>query len=240
MDHETVVRQNISERYLLAELEPELQDEFEEHFFNCPECARDVRAGSELVAHSKYILAENAAPVALRVGSQRSSRAQSGTRFGGWMANWFRPAFAVPALAILLLVVAYQNFVTLPRLTRDVNQAQILPAATINLLTYGANAAPLSVRAGEGFLLNVVVPPGKKYDNYRADLYDPAGRLRSSLPIAGSTHEGSVGENSVGDVWSIRFPAVSQSGTYKLAVYGVSNGGEAQVGSGAFELQIRE
>jgi len=223
MDHETVVRNNISERYLLAELDLQSREQFEEHFFVCPECARDIRAGSEFVVHSKNILAESPDPVPLRViSSQRS--------WFAWFAAWFRPAFAVPVLAILLLVVAYQNLVTLPHLTKVLNQAQILPASTINLLTYGANATPLSVSPGQIFLLNVIVPPGRKYENYRADLYDPAGRLLASLPISGS----------VGDVWPIRFPAASQSGTYKLNVYGVSNGGDVQVGSGSFEVQIQK
>jgi hypothetical protein len=227
MDHDTVVRDSISEKYLLDELEPQLRDEFEEHFFLCPECAGDVYAGSEFVAYSKEILAKNSQLASLPRRLDRQN----------WFArltSWFRPAFAVPALAALLVVLAYQNLVTFPRLTRALNQAQILPAATVNLLTYGANANPLSVASGQSFLLNVIVPPGKKYDNYRADLYDPAGKLQVSLPIAGSS--GGV----TGDVWSIRFPAASQSGIYKLNVYGISDGAEVQVGSGSFELQIQK
>ena len=60
MDHSEVVRQKLTERYLLNELEGEQRDQFEEHFFDCPECALDIRAGSEFVESSKVILAEPA------------------------------------------------------------------------------------------------------------------------------------------------------------------------------------
>ena len=62
MDHEVVVRQKMTERYLLNELDSESRDEFEEHFFDCPECAFDVRAGSAFVEHTKNVLAEAREP----------------------------------------------------------------------------------------------------------------------------------------------------------------------------------
>ena len=37
------------------------------------------------------------------------------SKAAGWLA-WLRPAFAVPVFALLLAVVGYQNFVTVPRL----------------------------------------------------------------------------------------------------------------------------
>src|ERR1700751_56088 len=62
MDHKEAVRQNATERYLLDELDPELRDQFEEHLFDCQDCALDVRAGAMFVEQSKVILAE---PVAV-------------------------------------------------------------------------------------------------------------------------------------------------------------------------------
>ena len=60
MDHDVVVRQKLTERYLLDELDPPARDEFEEHFFDCKECALDVRAGALFVEQSKVVLAEKA------------------------------------------------------------------------------------------------------------------------------------------------------------------------------------
>jgi hypothetical protein len=62
MDHTAVVREKTTERYLLNELEPQVREEFEEHYFDCPECAQDVSAGSLFVEHSKLVLAESPEP----------------------------------------------------------------------------------------------------------------------------------------------------------------------------------
>ena len=72
MDHSESIRLMAVEKYLLGELTPELQEQFEEHFFECQECALDVRAGAALVEHSKVVLSE---PVAV---SQASSPRSSG------------------------------------------------------------------------------------------------------------------------------------------------------------------
>ena len=50
MDHSESIRLMAAEKYLLGELAPELREQFEEHFFDCQECALDVRAGAALVA----------------------------------------------------------------------------------------------------------------------------------------------------------------------------------------------
>src|ERR1700730_4400894 len=44
MDHETAIRVQAAERYLLDEFSPEERTEFEDHFFGCSECADEVRA----------------------------------------------------------------------------------------------------------------------------------------------------------------------------------------------------
>src|SRR5216684_783172 len=106
MDHDTVVRQEMTEKYLLNELDPAARDEFEEHFFDCPMCALDVRAGSLFVEQSKVVLArkleKEVAPSPIRTPAQDDS---------GWLA-WLSPAFAAPALALLLVIIAFQNLVT--------------------------------------------------------------------------------------------------------------------------------
>jgi len=49
MDHTAVVRDKMTERYLLNELDSDLRDQFEEHYFDCQECALDVSAGAQFV-----------------------------------------------------------------------------------------------------------------------------------------------------------------------------------------------
>ncbi|HEY1659853.1 MAG TPA: zf-HC2 domain-containing protein [Candidatus Sulfotelmatobacter sp.] len=226
MDHEVVVREKMTEKYVLEELDPALREEFEDHFFDCPDCAFDVRAASALAEHSKEILKEHIEAVPVRKNARVLVSASP-----GWFA-WLRPAFAVPVMALLLVVIGYQNLVTLPQLGKALHKPQILPAATLNLLTYGANAAPLTIHAGQGFLLNVIVPPGHHYPAYRVDLYNPAGKIEASIPV----------KDSPEDTWSIGFPESNrQSGTYKLAVHGLTDSGQdVEVGTSSFELQIQK
>ena len=44
MDHTQAISEKMTEKYLLDELTPQLRENFEEHFFDCLECARDVKA----------------------------------------------------------------------------------------------------------------------------------------------------------------------------------------------------
>src|SRR5271169_6532231 len=113
MNHDEALRQKATERYLLDELDSELKDQFEEHLFDCQDCALDVRAAAMFVEQSKVVLGEPTAVLPARKPAVASGKL--GWLEAGWF-GWFRPAFAVPVLALLLAVIAYQNFVTYPNL----------------------------------------------------------------------------------------------------------------------------
>ena len=63
MDHQSALDRNLTERYVLEELETAELAEFEEHFFECAACAEDVRRASLLVANVKAVLREEESPV---------------------------------------------------------------------------------------------------------------------------------------------------------------------------------
>jgi len=220
MKHELAVQQKMTERYLLNELDPDSRDEFEEHFFDCQECALDVRAGATFVDQGKIILAEKSELVATPVPAPVRP---------GWF-GWLRPAFAVPVMAVLLVVVGYQNLVTYPRLNQKLNSPRVLPFAVVTPATWGSSAPVIPIRAGQGFLLFVRVPPDG-YAQYTADLYNPVGKREWSLSFPAS---------SVQDQWPLQVPGRNrEAGTYTLKVRGVTSAGESkEIGSTSFELQI--
>ena len=225
MDHKVAVRQKLTERYLLDELAPEQRDEFEEHLFDCQDCAEDVRAGARFVEQSKIVLAEKAVAVPSPAGALARPRP-------GWF-GWLRPAFAVPALAVLLIVVGYQNLVTYPQLQQSLNRPQVVPFASVNIGTYGANGPVIAVPPGKGFLLFVRIPPDGAYTRYTADLYNPAGKLEWSLTIPAVAGQ---------DQWPVEIPGANrEAGTYTLAARGITAAGESkEVGRASFELQIQK
>ena len=223
MDHTAVVRQKMTERYLLDELDSQLRDEFEEHYFDCPECAQDVSAGAQFVAHTKTVLAERLEPLPVPAAPERPGSA--------WFA-WLRPAFAVPALALLLAVVGYQNLVTYPRFQSELNRPRVLPAVSVNVGTWGAGGPSTIVPEGNGLLLYLRIPPGGAYARYSADLYSPSGKLEGSFTI-----ESAAGQ----DQWPVTVPAIRrEAGTYTMAVHGITAHGERKdLGTTSFELQIQ-
>ena len=222
MSHDEVVRARLAERNLLDELEGEERDEFEEHFFECSECALEVSAGSQFVVQSKEILAEEDSGSKLTV-----LRPVKRDWFG-----WLRPAFAAPVFAMLLAVVGSQNLVTLPQL-RGAAQPKVMPWAAVAIGTWGASGPTITAQEGKGFMLFVRIPPDGSYARYVADLYNPAGKLDSSLtiPVAGSN-----------DQWPIVVPGGKhEAGNYRIAVRGILPSGESkEVGSAAFSLEIQK
>jgi hypothetical protein len=223
MDHHEAVRQKATERYLLDDLDAEERDQFEEHLFDCQDCALDVRAGAMFVDQTKVVLAET--HVVSRVPDAVPSKP-------AWLA-WFRPAFAIPVLALLLAVIGYQNFVLYPHLMQAANEPQVGPWASVNVSTRGSAKTEIKVHPGEGFGLLVNLPPDNGFASYSADLYNPAGKLEWSGPISAA----SAGENrQIYVLGRDRRP-----GAYALVVRGITTSGESQeISRHPIDVQIQK
>jgi hypothetical protein len=232
MDHDMVVRQKMTERYLLDELDLTVRDEFEEHFFDCKDCALDVQAGALFVEQSKVVLAEKPEPVAAGLPATAPVPAKT-----GWLA-WLRPAVVVPVMVMLLAVIGYQNLVIYPQMQQALNSPQVLPWASVNVGTWGSGGPVITTRPGEGFLLFVRIPPESGYSHYTAELYNPAGKVEWSLTIPVASGK----ETSAQDQWPVQVPGANrEAGSYTLAVHGVTPAGESkEVGRASFELQIQK
>lgn len=232
MDHDMVVRQKMTERYLLDELDPAARNEFEEHFFACKDCAVDVQAGALFVEQSKVVLAEKPERVAARAPANASVPA-----IPRW-PTWFRPTVVVPVMVMLLIVIGYQNLVIYPQMQQALNSPQVLPWASVNVGTYGSEGPVITTRPEEGFLLFVRIPPESGYSHYTAELYNPAGKLEWSLTIPVASGK----ETSAQDQWPVRVPGANrEAGSYTLKVRGVTAAGESkEIGRTSFELQIQK
>jgi putative zinc finger protein len=226
MNHSEANRLMASEKYLLDELSHDQVEAFEEHLFGCHECAMDVRAGSLFLEQGKVELAH---PAAAEVRTRIAIRKPS-----GWFA-WLRPAFALPAMAVLLLVIGYQNLVTYPALKGALaeNRApRILPAgALVSGEVRGPEGASIVLlRAGEPFLLPLDIPANKTFPSYVVELHNPAGGVQWSLPISAE---------AIKNTLPIQSPGVNRAGKYEVVVMGVNAQGEKlEVGRYPLELQF--
>lgn len=224
MDHSEASRLMASEKYLLDELSPTEIEEFEEHLFGCHDCAMDVRAGSVFLEQGKAELAGSPANARHVPAEVRPSRGFS----------WWRAAFAVPAMAILLLVVGYQNLVTYPALKGALaeNRApRILPAAAlVSSATRGTEPTTIEVRAGQPFLLPLDIQPQNSYESYVIELQNPAGVVQWSLPVSSQL---------VKNTLTIGAPGVDKAGRYEVIVLGRNANGEtSEIGRYPFDLQF--
>src|SRR5260370_31053956 len=100
MDHQEALRLQAAEKYILGELPPDLREQFEEHYFDCPECAMGLRGLGTFVTASRLVLREE--EMAPQVASNRPTAEPS-----GWF-NWLHPVVSVPAIMALAAFVVYQ------------------------------------------------------------------------------------------------------------------------------------
>jgi hypothetical protein len=216
MNHEEAIRILGTEQYLLNDLSPELREQFEEHFFECPVCAADVRTGALFLEQTKAVFAAEAAAPRRLVPAVASEKP-------GWWA-WLRPAFAAPILALLLAIIAYQNWPSHPK-------PQLLQAAYINIGSRGGDVPLISASKGQEFLLRLTIPPAQSYSSYFADIYGPEGKIRSSvnLPVSAGN-----------DTYFVQVPADRYNdGVYSVAIRGVGpDATSTELGRGSFELHI--
>lgn len=234
MNHSEAINEMAAERYLLGELSSESRDAFEEHLFDCPECALDVRSGSALVAEAKTQLPEMIA------GSAASRKTViSPERNLRWFA-WLRPAFAVPALAMLLAVVGYQNLVTLPALHKSANEPRIVQVAPLYGATRGDTHISITAGRASGIALPIDLPldsAGQSYASFSFELRNPQDK-----PVW-TTSTPAPAQNAGGDAQiSIVVPGeMLESGTYTLTVSGVgTDGSRATVGRYVFDIALSD
>jgi len=227
MDHNQAVNLMAAERYLLGELPPELRDAFEEHMFDCPECAFDIRAGVTFVEEAKLQLpgltATQPEPARQPVAQTQAKPLKKRFWSGWWGSLFSSPAFAAPVFATLLLVIGYQNLVTVPALRSEANEPRILPQVALHTGTRGARPVVVADRK-QGVLLQVDLPGATDehiYNTFAIDLYTPQGKLAWTQNFNPSA----AGADA--DSLSLVIPGGGlQAGDYVLVLSGVSASGQ--------------
>lgn len=209
MDHRDVVQSFAVERYLLAELSPGERESFEEHLFDCEECALDVRLTDAFLIQTLEELQKQPK----RTPEKTTSRI---------IPFFLRPGWVVPALAVMLLVLVYQNSVVFPGLKREVavlSQPEILPSlALVNGNSRGGDVPTLSAANLRPFMLSVDIPGAEGFSAYVCTLYSPAGKVMWQKEIA---------PRQTQDAVSIRvLPTEEMKGVNLLLVQGVTETGQ--------------
>src|SRR5215472_3991762 len=166
-------------KYVLGELPLVQRDEYEDHYVDCPECAKDVYAAAAFSDTAREVFQQESrgeAPAATRERVQ-----------GGWFA-WLRPMVAVPAMLILLGIIGYQNLITVPRLkSGKLFDSFSLVGANVRS-ERGGEAQRVPVQKNETFALDLdflLTPEAKSkgFDHYLCQLQDESGRVERQIAI---------------------------------------------------------
>src|SRR3954454_6101717 len=117
MDHEQSIGTRAAESYLLGELSPTVREAFEQHFFECEECAQEVRLGFEFSQNLKAVLHDEAR-AARPLGKAKRLLWFSSKRFASKRVAPMWAASKVPLAACLAIAAfsGYQNAVQIPSL----------------------------------------------------------------------------------------------------------------------------
>jgi hypothetical protein len=181
MEHSEAIRIKAAEQYLLGELTGALRDDYEEHFFTCPECALEVRAGAAFIENTR------------EAGRTEISGAPATSRkpeAPGWFDFILRPAFALPALAGLVLLVAYQNALVIPDLKNSLSSAsspQILATTVLRPgIVRGGEGSIVKALRGRPVLISLDIPPHQSFLSYNCELLSESGKQEIAFRVEGS------------------------------------------------------
>jgi len=237
MNHEQAILEMATERYLLDELSPEQREAFEEHMFECTECALDVRSGNVFMTEAKAqlpaIAAEQAAAqqAAADQAAKQAPRSAPARDRKPWWTFFTMPAFAAPVFAALLAVVVFQNVSTIPSLRSSATEPRIIPWSSLHADTRGAEATVVQADQKHGAVVLIDLPQ-QGYSSYAVALYDPQGkRLWTQTvpaPAAGTL--------------SLLIPGAGlQQGSYSLNLAGISpQGARTELGRRVLDVRFSE
>jgi Putative zinc-finger len=160
MSHEEVVRKNVVELYVRKDLSPQRELQFEAHYFECRDCAEAVAAEQSSV-------------------------------FSAPEPWWRHLAFPIlaPVTAALLVLVAFQNFYSIPSLKAQLALMTVPQANTV----ITAHPVQMGVQDGEPLktpsaTVELTLPAGARSPFYHVELL---GQGRRPVSLVVPTPQGS-------------------------------------------------
>jgi hypothetical protein len=219
MDHSEASRLKAAEKYISGELPSDLRDQFEEHYFDCAECTKDLKALATFVTASRIVFEEEAA-------AKAAPRQQQAERVG-WF-SWLRPIIAVPAIAALAAVAVFQSAVTIPELKHRSGAgpaAQVYESSfRLQGTTRGESVSTVAIHRNESFALDFDFTPAQAFPSYDGLLLDDSGTSVVTFPLAGDLANKEV---------HLLIPAgLVHAGKYSLVFHGVRDA-EGRLASGS-------
>jgi hypothetical protein len=185
MNHTEAVSTAAVDRYILGQLSSSELQEFEQHFFDCAECTRELHESAMFEENAKAVFLDGSL---LAEASPAKMRSPAKTKPSLWALFWQRPWNAAPALAALVLaaITAYQASIVIPGL-RGQLQAALAPQPVASYVLppiSRGDVRALEVPSGGRFYTIYMDPTWEgSFAAYLCSVLDESGSLRLSLRL---------------------------------------------------------
>ena len=208
MEHSEASKNFAVERYILGELGETQRDEFENHYFDCPECAEDLKEATILVANVKAVFSEE------KINESRAAvpKRIQWLPFAGWSLI---PAVPIAGCVTLAVLAGYQNLVQIPAMRAHTvsNQLVLTPA----ILVRAARAQQgLTFSKRNGIMSVTIAHEWEEiYSRYQIEIERASDRqVNSKAEIAAASSDLTASAGLQG----------FETGLYFLSLYGVHEG----------------
>ncbi|HLN01787.1 MAG TPA: zf-HC2 domain-containing protein [Bryobacteraceae bacterium] len=218
MDHETAVRIQAAERYVLEEFPPEERAAFEEHFFECPECAEGVRSASIFAANASQALKDERSKEKAKL---ESGRGRPNRRF------WWTLAASAALNVVLVAGIGLERFGS--HATEAGIEPQFYPTVAVAAASRGSQSTAALSAGARFFGVRFDLMPGQHFQSFEYQILDAQGTLRSAKSLAAPAGESSELQLAV--------PVASlDPGEYVLELRGKLSGDSTEIGRRAFAI----
>jgi hypothetical protein len=226
MDHLEAKRLHAAEKYVLGELSADQRDAYEEHYFDCAECAEDVKATLTFVTAGREVFREEPAPVAPKELAPHSR----------W-TSWFRPMIAIPAMAVLLLAIGYYSRTSKPQIGVITAPGQTILSSPSFGLRGGDRLenekTVVQVHGNDSLQLHFDFVPSQvqNFSSYTGELRDSASRvlLQFDIPL-----------DRVNKEVNLIVPSgLLRPGDYTLTVFGRESSSAAKISVAKFSFAVQ-
>lgn len=218
MDHETAIRIQAAERYVLEEFPPEERAAFEEHFFECPECAEEVRSATIFAANAKAVLRDERAKeqAKLERAAERPAR-----RF-----SWVLAASGVLNVALVAgLGLEWMQ----SRKAAGSIEPQFYSTVAVTAASRGSQPAAVLPAGARFFGVRFDLLPGEQFESFAYRILDAKGSVRSAGTLAAPFSESSERQLAIP-------VAPLEPGDYTVVLVGKQAGNSKEIGRRTFSI----
>jgi hypothetical protein len=224
MDHLDADKMKAVERYVLGDLNVSEVEEFERHFFDCPQCSEELRALMIFQENARAVFAEQDLVIPASKPAPQSAAGwwRVFSPIGStWSSQW---AVAVGAL----LIGIFSGYLTFAQ--RE--SAQAVSAYPLYAQARGEETIVSPLAGSKFYTLYLDKGWEGEYSSYRAVLKDAAsGTEKFSVP---------VGVGAPGEAIHVLVPTHQvPPGHYVLVMTGTNNGKDTEVARFPFTLQFK-